>query len=211
MPIAHAVSCKRCAELSLSCRALVVVGSPSTLQGSRGIWRDWLGWISHFKAHVDDTILPVCPYEPGQGNAATQTAKAQHLVQSTRSRPTLQQADSSSGLYGQPTDAKLAQQRQPATPQSQVERPLALKQEHTKPKRESQPEDSRSMNAAASLEDAGMSNGHPPSSRLAPDAASQQNLTSDAMVSNWVQMPDPKAQASAMPLAKRMRKRSPKQ
>lgn len=188
-----------------------MVGSPSTLQGSRGIWRDWLGWVSHFKAHVDDTILPACPCEPGQGTAATPTANAQQLAQRNRSAPALHQADSSSGLSRQPTDPKVAQQRQPTTPLSPVEGPLASNQEQNKPQRESQSKDSKSMNAAASPENLRLNNGHPPSLRLASDAASQQSLASDAVVCNEEQTTDSKAQASAMPLPKRTRKKTSKQ
>ncbi|KAK9835543.1 hypothetical protein WJX74_002650 [Apatococcus lobatus] len=70
-------------------RALVVVGSRSTLRSSRGIWRDWLGWVSHFKAHVNNIVLPECPYEPHWANdfPAPESADSQRLSQNTRPVP----------------------------------------------------------------------------------------------------------------------------
>ena len=111
-------------QLGFNCRALVVVGSPSTLQHDRRTrWCDWLNWVSHYQAHVDDSVLPACPFEPdmqpGTDIGGSLQPVQQHLPQEnggqTSSAPGKgSQAESENDtpvnlqLEGQPLPAKLS-------------------------------------------------------------------------------------------------------
>ena len=200
------------------CRALAVVGSPSTLRGSTGIWRTWLSWVDHFQAAVGDSVLPACPFEPAyqggsQATASTMPRKQESRQEGSRtSRSQPAAGFSSSSRPSLPLDSRLNQQEQPATPRARPQATPSSSQSGNGSTHAPKPQAIKHSNEAGTPSQLGQSNGHAHSSPVEPSAP-QRSQTSDAAKSKRKQQQSPQSEAlpSATFLPKPTLKRTSKQ
>lgn len=198
------------------CRALAVVGSPSTLKGSAGIWRDWLSWVDHFQAAVDDSVLPACPFEPAQQNASSATASTMSRQSDSRqenSRRTSSERRAGSSSPSLPLESGLNQHEQPAAPQAQSQATPSSRQNDNQSTHTSQPQAIMSDSEAGMLSEVGQSqNGHMPNSAAVGPSAPQLSERSDGAESKKKQKQLQKSEdlPSATSSPKRTRKRPSK-
>lgn len=203
------------------CRALAVVGSPSTLKGSAGIWRDWLSWVDHFQAVVDDSVLPACPFEPAQQNASSATGSAMSRQSDSRqenNRRSSSERRAGSSSPSLPLQSGLNQHEQPAAPQAQSQATPSSRQNNSQSTHASQPQAIMSDSVvsdseAGMLSEVGQSrNGHMPNSAAVGPSAPQLSERSDGAVSKKKQKQLQKSEdlPSVTSLPKRTRKRPSK-
>ena len=193
------------------CRALAVVGSPSTLKGSAGIWRDWLSWVDHFQAAVDDSVLPACPSEPAQQNGSSATASTMSRQSDSRqesSRISSSQQAAGSSRSSLPLDSGLNHQEQPAAPQAQSRATPSSRQNGNHAKHASRPQAIMSDSKAGMLGEVGQShNGHTPNSAPVGSSAPESETPDDAVAKKeQKQLPKSEGLPSAKSLPKRTRK-----